>query len=271
MELSSLPLDLFQLIVLLLSDEDKESLSCTSRKLHSLMQRLYDSSWFWRERYSRAYNDDPCTPIDQLLPELIEYYGWRKLWFRVRDYVDVRKDDVVIGSTGNIFIHYQDEDVYIDTIPISRLVHIQRRDFDFVILYLDFEQILRFLLITFNESKPKSQRIYFEESPVLHSYLSPECHIFVQEDGSVMIIHRTHDNLMNLLNFPNVIWPDAGLASVGPLSSNFSVIDLHKEQVFVDFFDVTFYRGDEKLFKCPRSSPTYLKLLQEEIVRRLRE
>lgn len=267
MDLTLLPLDIFQLIVLELSNEEIQALSLTSQTMSVLLRQLFCASWFWKNRYERLTKGSHCS-VDCLLPEFITHYGWYKLYWRYTNFVSARPTDVdcYFDPTGNFYIKFTDVYCFVRTFSIREVFWLQRKGDKLLIVYLSLTGTVEWWEgIIDNNTVNFSYWALF--SDVINHHMDEHLVVCLTKDGAVYCICG-----------PAKVWQEPTLdksrtfTRTAPTESGYKVgsrftlfIDIFQVRYLVQTLDDT-WKG---VFTWKRGSPERLQCMAEEIQRML--
>jgi hypothetical protein len=272
--------DLLLLVLSYASEEIDISLSRTNRNFLAAMKDLLPLESLWKIRYIADFHDKQCS-YSHLLPETIDYYGWRKLYRLVKDF-DLNKVGAFgtpyVGPTGNIYYSYDRRDekyIKVHTCPILEVLFLEEvTSFEgksvLLLVYISFDLSLRYYLMSdlleVDGEFHVTSLLGNISGPCQYYFIDKDILIFLKQDGSVVYC----DNRGKLKKLIGVLGHGApydycGIEFIGVFDS--TCIVKQRYTLHVNTFSVTYKVGGETKFIWPRTSPMYFEYLRKEMER----
>lgn len=271
----TLPHELVLLVLSYTTDKVDENLLCVNHKFLTMLNTCLSQERLWELRYSNTFHDYECC-YTSVLPETSAYYGWRRLYYKVKDF-DANKQIALrksyVGPTGNIYFCYdQANNYYIKahTCPILELVLMEEIPArGILVVYIAFDRSVRSYIVTdFKQGQEggtgKWGQSYFV-GPCDRYFMKNKVLILLHPDGSVICFHdktklrKVVDVVFN--NLP----PFYDATVIGPGHC----LTLYNRQctLHVNTFTVSYILNGVTQFTWPRTSPMYFEYLRKEMER----
>lgn len=267
MELSHLPLELLQLIVLPLADTDIQALANASRALCTVMKIFYNTSWFWKNRYIQL-TDKTEYNIESLPLAYVEYYGWRKMYYRVLRHICEGDKDCYIGPTGNVWIERPEQGrMLFFRASMKKLLWLHRKNNIVVLIFLTFNDTVMYSLNIIKADNSFMNCTYIVFSDVIEYYADEDIIVCLTRNGSVFLNCERHGLSRFTMDADGVCTFDDRFQHY-----NFKMNDYRRfggRELRIDIFEVSFVHHDQDIFRWKRDSKEMLQLLAREVQQRL--
>lgn len=275
---TTLPHELLLLVLSYTSDEVDGNLLCVNHRFLTMLNVCLSCERLWELRYSNTFYNEKCC-YTNVLPETSAYYGWCKLYRKVKDF-NVNKEVTLgkhyVGPTGNIYFCWDKANNYcikVQTCPVLELLLIEEISLTeygtlLLVVYVSFDKSLRSFIMS-NWKVDEEEFAWtithctFTE-PCERYFIEDNMLIFLQQDGAVIFAdNREHLNRMVYAisdKHPGFLYE---LRRIPPINC-FTEINF-RYSLRVDTFNVS-YKGINR-FTWPRTSPMYFECLRKEMER----